>query len=74
MVQFLESGKAKGQRDDLEYLAGLLVVEANRDYVTRNQSLPDFVPAVGVHGDESYTYVIKSDDLTLTIYNGAKYD
>lgn len=58
-------------KDDAEYLAGLLMMEVNRDYIERNQRLPDMVPAFGVHGDESYTYRIDASTLELTTLRGA---
>lgn len=59
-------------KDDIEYLAGILIMEVNRDYIERNQRLPDMVPALGVHGDESYTYVIDAKTLELLTLKGAK--
>jgi hypothetical protein len=61
----------QGCKDDIEYLAGMLMMEVNRDYIERNQHLPDMVPALGVHGDESYTYRIDVSTLALEIMRGA---
>lgn len=58
-------------KDDPEYLAGVLIMEVNRDYIERNQHLPDMVPAFGVHGDEAYTYRINAETLELTTLIGA---
>lgn len=58
-------------KDDPEYLAGFLMMEVNRDYIERNQRLPDMVPAFGVHGDESYTYQINATTLELITLRGS---
>jgi len=58
--------------DDAEYLAGMLLMEVNRDFIERNLNQPDLVPAFSVHGDESYTYRIDSHTLELTTLRGAQ--
>lgn len=65
LVEFLESDKAKKQKYDLEYFAGVMLMEVNRDYIENNLSLPDLVPALGLHGDESYQYIIDVDNFIL---------
>jgi len=62
----------QGCKGDIEYLAGMLLMEVNRDYIERNQRQPDMVPALDVHGDESYTYVIDANTLELLTLKGAK--
>lgn len=57
---------------DAEYLAGIVLMEVNRDYIERSQHTPDLVPAFGIHGDESYTYRIDSYTLEITTLKGAQ--
>lgn len=47
------------------------MMEVNRDYIEHNLSLPEMVPAFGVHGDESYTYQIDASTLEMTTHRGA---
>ena len=72
LQQVLAKKNVSGCLDDAEYLAGFLLMEVNRDFIERNLSLPDLVPAFGVHGDEAYTYRIDSHTLQITTLKGAK--
>lgn len=67
----LQMPKLQEYKDDAEYLAGFLMMEVNRDYIERSQRMPDMVPALGVHGDESYTYQINASTLEMVALNGA---
>lgn len=67
LKEFLSSAKAISQKGDIEYFCGVMLMEVNRDYIERKLSLPDLMPAVGVHGDEDYQYVIDCDNLTMEI-------
>jgi len=60
------------QKNDIEYLAGMIMMEVNRGYVEQKQRMPDMMPALGVHGDEAYTYRIDANTLELKTLKGAK--
>lgn len=68
----LSLDKVKQHINDIEYLAGVLIMEYNEDYFKKNLSFPDLVPAVGIHGDESYFYEVNSETLELKIYNRSR--
>jgi hypothetical protein len=70
--RFIQSEKAKSHIDDIEYFCGVLLIEINRDYIEQKTRLPDLVPALGIHGDESYTYIIDCRNLTIKIVHGAR--
>jgi hypothetical protein len=55
----------------MEYLAGFLMMEVNRDYIERKLNSPDMMPALGIHGDEAYTYHIDANTLELTTHKGS---
>lgn len=65
LKQCLALPKVSRHKGDIEYLCGALLMEANRDYIEKNLSCPDLVPAVSYHGDESYTYKINADTLEM---------
>jgi hypothetical protein len=68
----LQDENVKRHKGDIEYLCGAIIMEVNRSYIERNESLPDLVPAVGIHGDEEYTYIINADTLDLKTIKGAR--
>ncbi len=68
LAEFLETNTAKNHKEDVEYLAGALVAWVNHDNISGGSSM-DLVPAVGVHGDEQYQYVIDADTLRLDTYS-----
>jgi len=67
----LQLPKVQDCKDDPEYLAGVLMMEVNRDYIERNLRLPDMIPATFVHGDEAYTYQIDAKTLEMKTLRGA---
>jgi len=72
LSECLQLPKIQECKDDAEYLAGFLMMEVNRDYIECSQRMPDMVPALGVHGDESYTYQINASTLEMITLNGAR--
>jgi hypothetical protein len=71
LKRFLESGAAINHKEDVEYLAAALVAWVNHENIQRGQKMDLVCSADGVHGDESFQYVIDADTLDLTTYSRA---
>ena len=63
LSKFLLTEQAKRMKSDIEYFAAALLMHCNDDY--EKTEYPNLVPAVSVHGDESYQYVIDCDTLQM---------
>lgn len=63
LSKFLLTEEAKTHQGDIEYFSAAVIMHCNNDY--ERTKYPDLVPAVSVHGDEQYQYIIDCDKLIM---------